>query len=114
MKILFDQGTPVPLRLYLLPNLVRTAAQQGWASLRNGDLLNAAEAAGFDLLLTTDRNLSYQQNLDRHLAHRKIAIIALDLQQWPRLRPHAEEIAEAVNAATPGSFIELNLRRHSS
>jgi hypothetical protein len=57
MKILFDQATPVPIRQYLKGHVVRTAAQQGWATLRNGDLLNAAEEAGFDLLLTTDQSI---------------------------------------------------------
>jgi hypothetical protein len=73
MQILFDQATPVPLRRHLHGHTVRTAAQQGWATLKNGDLLVAAEAAGFDLLLTTDKNIRYQQNL----AGRKIAIVVL-------------------------------------
>jgi hypothetical protein len=62
MRILFDQATPVPIRPYLERHAVRTAAQQGWDRLRNGDLLTAAEDAGFDLLLTTDKNMRYQQN----------------------------------------------------
>jgi hypothetical protein len=63
MRIIFDQATPVPIRLYLQGNTVRTAAQLGWDKLTNGDLLTAAERAGFDLLLTTDKNMRYQQNL---------------------------------------------------
>ncbi len=63
MKILFDQGTPVPLRRHLHPWRVDTAAEMGWSQLGNGELLAAAEAAGFDLFITTDRNLRYQQNL---------------------------------------------------
>jgi hypothetical protein len=63
MLILFDQGTPVPLRSFLIGHTVKTAAQQGWSTLSNGDLLNAAEAEGFDMLLTTNKNLVYQQNL---------------------------------------------------
>ena len=57
MKILFDQGTPVPIRRFLEGHVVRTAAQQAWDTLRNGELLDAAEADGFDVLLTTDKNL---------------------------------------------------------
>lgn len=106
MKILFDQATPVPIRLYLKGHLIRTAAQQGWDKLRNGDLLNAAEEAGFDLLLTTDKNIGYQQNL----TGRKISIIVLALQQWPQLRPHIQLVIEAVNVATPGSYIEVEMR----
>ncbi len=79
MLVLFDQATPVPLRPYLEGHTVRTAAQEGWARLRNGDLLAAAEDAGFDILLTTDKNMRYQQKL----TGRKIAVILLDKQQWP-------------------------------
>jgi len=86
---------------------VRTAAQEGWDKLKNGDLLTAAEEAGFDLLVTTDKNIRYQQNL----AGRKIAIVVLGQQQWPRLRPHIQRVIEAVNAATPGSFAEVDIPR---
>jgi hypothetical protein len=64
MLILFDQATPIPLRPYFKGHLVRTASQQGWDRLKNGELLNAAESAGFDVLLTTDRNMRYQQNIE--------------------------------------------------
>jgi len=73
--------------------------------LKNGDLLAVAESAGFDLLLTTDKNMRYQQNL----AGRKIAIVVLGQQQWPHLRPHVQLVVEAVNAATPGSYLEINI-----
>jgi hypothetical protein len=92
----------VPIRPYLEGHTVRTAAQEGWARLKNGDLLTAAEEAGFDILLTTDKNIRYQQNL----AGRKVAIVVLGQQQWPRLRPHIKRVIEAVDAATPGSFAE--------
>ena len=69
-------------------------------------MLNPAEGAGFDLLLTTDKNMRYQQNL----AGRKIAIVVLGQQQWPQLRPHIQRAVEAVNAATPGSFTEVEIR----
>ena len=65
-------------------------------------MLTAAEGAGFDLLLTTDKNIRYQQNL----AGRKIAIVVLGQQQWPRLRPNVQRIIDAVNASTPGSYEE--------
>src|ERR1700728_2370074 len=101
MRILFDQATPVPIRPYLAGHSVRTAAQQGWDKLRNGDLMTVAEAAGFDLLLTTDRNMVYQQNL----AGRKIAIVVLGVQQWPQLRPHIQRVVDAINEITPGSYV---------
>ncbi len=104
MLILFDQATPVPIHPYLVGHDVRTAAQQGWDKLKNGELLTAAEEAGFELLLTTDKNMRYQQNL----ANRKIAVVVLGLQQWPSLRPHVQRIVEAVNAAVPGSYTEID------
>ena len=76
MRILFDQAVPVPLRPYLEGHPIRTAAQQGWDTLRNGVLLTTAEDAGFDVLVTTDKNMRYQQNL----AGRKIAIVVLGQQ----------------------------------
>jgi hypothetical protein len=62
MKILFDHGTPVPLRRFLQGHDVSTAYEMGWSKMTNGDLLNAAQEAGFDVLLTTDQNLRYQRN----------------------------------------------------
>jgi hypothetical protein len=62
MRVLFDQATPVPIRSFLEGHTVSTAAHEGWDRLQNGELLNAAEAAGFDVLLTTDKNMRYQQN----------------------------------------------------
>ena len=106
MRIIFDQATPVPIRPYLEGHTIRTTAQQGWDKLRNGDLPLAAEQAGFDILPTTDKNMRYQQNL----AGRRIGIIVLGQQQWPQLRPHIQRAVEAVNAATPGSFTEVEIR----
>jgi hypothetical protein len=105
MRILFDQATPVPIRAYLERHVVSTTSQQGWDTLKNGDLLTAAEAAGFDVLLTTDKNLRYQQNL----AGRKIAIVVLGRQQWPHLRPHVQLVVEAINTAVHGSYIEVDI-----
>src|SRR5258708_6164524 len=105
MRIVFDQGTPVPIRYYLEPHAIRRVGQQGWDKLANGDLLTAAEEAGFDLLLTTDKNMRYQQNL----VGRKIAIVVLGRQQWPQLRPHIQRVIEAVNAAEPGTYIEVHV-----
>src|SRR6267154_3418221 len=99
MRVLFDQATPLPIRPYLKGHEVRTAAQHGWDRLKNGELLVAAETEGFDVLLTTDKNMRYQQNL----AGRKIAVVVLGLQQWPQLRAHIQRVIEAVNASEPGS-----------
>ena len=74
MRILFDQGTPVPLRRYLTEHSVTTAYEEGWSNLSNGDLLKSAEDKGYQIFVTTDRNLRYQQNL----SDRQIAIVALN------------------------------------
>jgi hypothetical protein len=103
MRVLFDQAVPVPIRLHLQEHEVSTTAQEGWATLKNGELLAAAEAAGFDVFLTTDKNIRYQQNLSK----RTIAIVVLGQQQWPRLRPHVRLVTEALNAVAPGSYQEI-------
>lgn len=105
MRIPFDQATPVPLRSYLLVHIVRTASEEGWDRLKNGDLLSAAENAGFEVLLTTDRNLRYQQDIDG----RRIAVVILSRQQRPQLRPHVQLVVDAVNAARFGSFTEVEI-----
>jgi hypothetical protein len=105
MRVLFDQATPVPIRPFLTGHTVGTAAHEGWDRLRNGELLDAAEVAGFDVLLTTDKNMRYQQNL----AGRKIAIIVLGKQQWRELRLHVQLVVAAVNAAAPGAYVEVDI-----
>src|SRR5438552_17179429 len=102
MKILFDHGTPAPLRHTLVVHEISTAYEKGWAKLQNGDLLAAAEKefAGF---ITTDKNLRYQQNL----VGRELAILVLPTSSWPRLQKHLPEIIAAVNALKPGDYVEL-------
>jgi hypothetical protein len=105
MKILFDQGTPVPLRRHLRPHVVTTAYEQGWSNLSNGDLLAAAEAEGYHLLITTDQNLRYQQNL----RERRIAIVVLLSTSWPKIRLHTTEISQAVDTIDVGAYVELSI-----
>ena len=105
MRILFDNGTPRGVAQALQGHVVEEARSRGWDTLRNGELLDAAEAAGFDAFLTTDRNLRYQQNLSR----RRIAIITLGNGRWKLVKKRLLEIAEAVNAAAPGSFAEVEI-----
>jgi hypothetical protein len=105
MLILFDNGTPAPLRYALTGHVVVEAIERGWDRLANGELIAAAEAAGFQLLLTTDKNLRYQQNLKS----RKIAFVVIGNQQWPTLRRYVERVVATVNAATPGSFAEVEI-----
>jgi hypothetical protein len=105
MRILFDHGTPAPLRSSLTGHRITRTQDMGWDRLSNGELLTAAEQAGFELLLTTDKNIRYQQNL----AGRKIALVVLGTPQWPVLRLHVQRVAAAVNAAAPGSYTEVNI-----
>lgn len=105
MRILFDQATPVPIRPFLRGHSVETAAERGWDRLTNGDLLASAEQAGFDLLLTTDKNMSYQQNIEG----RRIAVVVLGQQNWPKLRPHIQLVIQAVNLSVPGSFRKVHI-----
>ncbi len=109
MLILLDQGTPVPIRSFLKNHTVKTAAQQGWSTLRNSQLLKNAEDAGFDLLLTTDKDLVYQQNL----AGRKIAVVVLGNSQWPVVQRYVDRVVAAVDAATPGSYTEVDIPHRS-
>ena len=105
MLILFDNGTPAPLRYALKGHVVVEAMERGWDRLLNGELIAAAEAAGFEILLTTDKNMRYQQNLKG----RKIAFVVLGNQQWPVLRCYIERVVAAINAATPGSYTEVDI-----
>jgi len=104
VRILFDQGTPAPLRNHLPGHSVETAYERGWSTLRNGELLGKAEAA-FDLLITTDRNLEKQQNM----AGRRIAVLVLPTTSWPRLLPLARAIADFATELKPGQIREFPL-----
>lgn len=105
MLILFDHGPPAPIRSILKSHSIKRTQDMSWDRLTNGELLNAAEANGFDLLLTTDKNIRHQQNL----SERKIAIIVLGNAQWPVLRLHLDRLVAAVSSVTPGSYIELDI-----
>ena len=103
MKILFDQGTPRPLRHSLAEHSVDTASERGWSDLDNGDLLQAAEDGGYDLLITTDQNIRHQQDL----ANRNIAILVLLSTAWPLIRQKVDAISAAVNDMGPGELKEI-------
>ena len=105
MLILFDHVTPRGVARFLTGHTVTKAKERGWDTLTNGDLPAAAERAGFDVLLTADKNTRYQQNL----TGRRIALVVLSTPQWPLVRLHRERIAAAVNAATPGSYAEVDI-----
>jgi hypothetical protein len=105
MRILFDHGTPSGIRGSLAGHEVTEAIERGWDKISNGELLTKAEAEGFELLLTTDKRIRYQQNLKG----RKIGIVVLGNSTWRIVQKHLDRIVEAVNAATPGSYSEIDI-----
>ena len=106
MLVLFDHGTPKGLIRALPGHTVYTAQAKGWDALSNGALLKAAEGAGVDVLLTTDRRIRHQQNLSA----RRIALVVLTgSTKWSRVRQHADRIAAVIASATPGSYSEVEI-----
>ncbi len=105
MLILFDHSTPAPLAPYLTGHSVTKAKDRGWDKLSNGDLLNEAERAGYDLLLTADNNMRYQQNL----TGRKIALVVISTPQWPRVQLHIDKIRAVIDAVGPGAYAEVEI-----
>lgn len=110
MKILFDQGTPVPLRRFFAQHEVVTAFECGWGALQNGELLRAAEAAGFAAVVTTDQNLRYQQNLP----NRRLAIVVLLTTDWRRIQREAGRVVQAVSSLCAGDYLELPFQARDS
>jgi len=103
VQILFDQGTPAPLRYALAGHAVETAYERGWAQLKNGELIASAEDAGFAVLVTTDKNLKYQQNL----TGRNLSMVVLLTTSWPRIQRALPAVVFAVNGVTPGGYVEV-------
>jgi hypothetical protein len=105
MTLLFDQGVPVPLRKHLPEHRIDTAYERGWSELQNGMLLNAAERDGYQLLITTDQNLRFQQNL----AGRRIAILVLLSTSWPRIQSKIDDIRIKIAGMKPGDYEEVTI-----
>ena len=104
MKILFDQGTPLPLRRHFHPHEVDSAAERGWATLQNGELLDQAEAAGYEALVTTDQQLRHQQNL----AGRRIRVMVLMTTSWPRIQRRGGEVRTILEGLAEGGYVEVS------
>jgi hypothetical protein len=104
VKVLLDENLPHKLRAHLSHHETATVAYLGWGGLSNGELLQAAENAGFDVFLTGDTTLEYQQNP----AGRRVAIVSLSTPNWPIIRHHVKKIAVAIECAVPGSITRLN------
>ena len=105
MRILFDNGAPKPIARSSTGHEITYARPIGWHELKNGDLIQKAEAAGYEVLLSTDKNIRYQQNL----SGRKISLVILGNSQWPLVRLYPDRIAAAVNACIPGSYTEVDI-----
>ena len=106
MKLLFDQGTPAPLRGRLREHSVDTLAEKGWSDRGNGELLDLAEQEGYRVLVTTDQNLRYQQRM----AGRQVGLVVLLSTDWREVRLRTREIGEAIVAVRPGAVIEVPIR----
>jgi hypothetical protein len=104
MRILFDQGVPLPLRQHLTGHHVEVAFELGWSRLTNGELLTAADGR-FDVLVTTDKNLRHQQSL----SGRKLAVLVLPTTSWPQLLEHLPAIVSALTSAKSGEYLQLEL-----
>jgi predicted nuclease of predicted toxin-antitoxin system len=102
MRILFDQGTPVPLKDHLTGHQVEIVHELGWSRLTNGELLASAEGR-FDVLVTTDQNLRYQQSL----SGRRLAVLVLPTTSWPKLQSKIQNIVSALARVKPGEYMEL-------
>jgi hypothetical protein len=103
MRILLDHNVPAPLRYALRGHAVETAYERGWSELSNGALISAAQDAGFDLLITTDKGIRHQQNW----SGRTLALLVLSTNDWTRLRLARERVLAEVEAMGASSFVEL-------
>ena len=103
MKVLFDQGTPVPLRRHLSEHLVDTVFERGWSTLSNGALLAQAESEDYQVLVTTDQNMRHQQNLTEI----RLAIVVLLSTAWPDVQRRIDDIRAAIDGIGPGELREI-------
>ena len=104
-RILLDEGVPVGVRTLVTGVHVEAVAEMGWAGLTNGDLIRAAEEAGFEVMITCDQNISYQQNL----AGRRLALVVLTTNHWNTIRANGGGILPAVARATVGSSVIVEM-----
>ena len=103
MRILFDHNAPRQLRRHLVGHDVDVAEERGWATLVNGALLDQAEEAWYEVVITADKNMPYQQNL----GSRNFALIVLGANRWPLIEPRIEAIRNALEGIQPGEVREV-------
>jgi predicted nuclease of predicted toxin-antitoxin system len=107
VKVLFDQNVPRDLARYLTGHKVTRSAELGWQELKNGDLLDEAQNSGFEVRVTADRNLTYQQNLK----NRRVEVVVLPSGNGPVVKAHIAEVVRAIDESEPGSFREMKPAR---
>jgi hypothetical protein len=100
VKVLLDENLDHRLRMHLGAHEVFTASYKGWDGFKNGKLLQAAEDDGFDVLITGDQTLCYEQSL----TGRRLAVVALSSVEWRIIGNYLPQIIAAVDSAAPGSF----------
>ena len=103
MRVLLDESVPIQVRGALYSHRVSSAVEMGWRGISNGELLDRAEAAGFDLVIVADKNLRHQQNLTK----RRIAILELWTNHRPTLEQHFVRIRDRVESAVSGQYVVL-------
>jgi predicted nuclease of predicted toxin-antitoxin system len=118
VKVLLDENIPHDLRPFLAHHETFTVAYMGWGGVKNGKLLDAAEADGFAVLITGDKTLEYEQDLSK----RGIALVALSAVNCPLIEPNVAKIVESVDSSKPGTltrvacgtFSRRRIKRNSS
>jgi len=105
VKVIFDNSTPAPLAAFLIGHKISMCPKLGWARMGNGELLTAAEAAGFELMISADQNLKYQQNLTK----RRIALIVLGSNDWSIVQKYTAVIADFADGSSPNSYVFVEM-----
>lgn len=95
----------MPMRSWFIGHQVETAYERGWAELTNGVLLQMAEEADFDVMITTDKGIRYQQNL----AGRRLALVVISTNDWTRIRKSKSVVVDAISGTLPGSLIDVEI-----
>lgn len=105
MKILLDYCVPRPIKSLLAGHEVATAFERGWASLKNGELLTAAETAGFEVLLTVDKNLHPQQNLTGRTV--RLVVAEADTNRVADIAPLLPQVMALLPTLAPGQVVRV-------
>ena len=103
MRILFDHNTPRPLCHHLTEHTIDIADEMGWAAIRNGNLLDNAEREGYEIVISADQSMRYQQNI----ARRQVGVVVLLSNRWPDVQMRIEDIRAALEGIQPGELREV-------